>query len=361
MAEEEFDKSEQPTPFKLREAKRKGSVFKSMELNSALLIMALLVGYLGLSESFYGAFAGLSSKIFAVSGEVAGGQGMIWLLGAIGRQELFGLMLALVLFVALVAIAANLLQVGFIFSTFPLKPDFKRINPVEGLKRLFSVRILYEAFKTFLKVGIYIGVGWFMLAAFFYAYVGLYGTSSKIAANTLNSHVIQILMVIALISLIVGVLDLMFNRREYMKKMRMSRRELKDEYKRREGDPHVKSKVKELQNELRKKSKGMSGVPGSDVIITNPTHFAVALRYNRANDAAPVVVARGRGFAAAMIRRLARKHGVPILRNPPVAQALYYYGREDQQIPDFVFEDVAHAFAWLLGMRDELERGFVPA
>ena len=181
----------------------------------------------------------------------------------------------------MVAVLSNMVQTGPIFTFFPLKPDPKRLNPVQGFKRVFSRRMLFEALKTFVKLGLITATAYFVIDDMFPHLLAMPQIDPKAYPAVLLDAITSLVFKLVLVLLIVALLDLMYTRWDFGKKMRMSRREVKDEHKRREGDPHVRAKIKELQREAAKRSKSLGRVPDADVLITNPTHFAVAQQNDR--------------------------------------------------------------------------------
>jgi flagellar biosynthetic protein FlhB len=361
MAEQEQDRSEQATPFKLEEAKRRGQVFKSMDLNSFFLIggaLALLT--LG-GPRFL--FDGLSVEraIFerAPVLEFDIPHLMAWL-GEIGSAT--GSVLApLLVLVVVVPILSNLFQTGPVFSFFPLKPDPKRLNPIQGFKRLFSLRLLFEAVKTFIKLGLFVSVAYFVIVGMLPVILGMPQMDPKGYPAMLLQSISSLTFKLLLALLVVALLDLLYTRWDYGKKMRMSRRELKEEIKRREGDPLVRAKIKELQREAAKRSKSVRRVPDADVLITNPTHFAVALQYQRAVMNAPRVIAKGAGETAENMKALARQHDIPVMERPSLARRLFKDVDIDEAVPEAVYEPIARIYAELYAARPATVRVGVQA
>lgn len=352
MAAEDQDKTEQPTHHRLEEARGRGEVAKSADAvgTAVLVVFATTIAMTApwIARSVADAVRGTLS--LAGGKPMPGGSLFAWL-GANWSpvwQSLTPLALALVV----VAVVANAGQTGPVFSTHPIKPDFNRMNPAQTLKRVFSMRTLWELGKMALKLG--------LLAALAYmVFRQLHGLTESMAATSpmrlpsllLAAFVktsIYVLLILALLSIV----DLFMTRREFMRKMRMSRRELRDEHKRRDGDPEVKSKQKRLIRDLLKKARSVPRVAEADFVLTNPTHYAVALQYKPDAMRAPVVLAKGAGFMSQRIREVARRHGIPILRQPALTRALYRECELDGPVPEARYAELAPVYRWLFARRN---------
>ena len=349
--EQEKDKTEQATPFKLREAKRRGQVMKSLDFNSFFMIAGLLGVLYAWAEGFINLGLLQAHNIIAHAAEVVYDipQLMIWfgeIMTAVGYS-----LAPFFLTAVIMAIGANLIQTGPIFTTFPLKPDVKRLNPVSGFKRVFSLRMLFEGVKSVIKLALFGLTAYLVLMSLLPSLFGFIHTDPKGYTPLLLDHVSQLMFKLLLVVLIVALLDFAYTRWNYAKKMMMSRREMKEEVKRREGDPHVRAKIRELQKEAAKRSKSLGRVPDADVLITNPTHFAVALRYQQGVMSAPWVIAKGAGEIAVNMRHVAAKHGIPVFERPVLARRLFREGDIDQPVSEALFEPVARIYAELYALR----------
>lgn len=323
MSQGDKDKTEEPTPFRLDEARKRGEVAKSIEVTGAvmMIVFAAIAGLTGAGVAV--ALATATRRMISVAGDVSALNGAFvgWMSNTYAPvwQALTPLLLGLLV----AAVVGHLIQTGPIFTTHPLKPDFKRMNPMHAIKRIFSMRTLWELGKMavkFLLLGAICALFAWKAAALAEAVaMTLPQRSGALLQRAFVKASVYVLLVLALVAAV----DMLFSRREFMKKMRMSRRELKDEIKRRDGDPSVKQKQKQQQRELLKKARALGRVADADVVLTNPTHVAVALRYRPGETLAPVVVAKGAGFLSRRIRSLAARHRVPVIRVPALARALY--------------------------------------
>lgn len=335
------DKSEPATPFKLEEARKRGQVFKSVELNSLAVLAVALAATLAFSESAIRKTFALSQGLMREAGRAELTQPLVVeLMGTLSRHVLF-LLLPFLLLVMVAGALANFLQTGPVFSFTPLKPDFSRLNPVNGLKRLFSMRSVYEGFKSILKLALLAAVLLWMVWSLLPDLLLLTRQPLGAYPELLIDKAGFVLFVLLMGLLALSLLDLGYTRWEFLKKMRMSRRELKDEVKRREGDPQIRSKRREIQRAMRKKAASAGRIKDADVLITNPTHIAVALQYRRDDMPAPRLISKGAGDAALKLRRAAFRYGVPVVENPPLARALYRSTDLDEYVPEETYREVA--------------------
>lgn len=350
MAEQEQNRSEQATPFKLEEARKQGQVAKSLDFNTLIMIWGLLGlamiwganAWLEIGQMWESLFA--SAAELPVTADNAG-----WLAGLI--KQFISLMLPVLLVGAIFAILANFVQTGPIFTFKPLKPKGERLNPVAGFKRIYNKKLLFDAFKSLLKLGILGGVA---VAFFFALWPTLPAAESQdtgIVQQWFGSNAIALLFRLGLALVLIGLLDFMYTRHKFKNDMMMSRREVKEEVKRREGDPLIRAKLRELQRENLKQAASVKRVPEADVLITNPEHLAIALRYERGKMAAPILLAKGADAWAAEMRALAHRHGIPIYQRKPLARALFRQGQIGQFIPGDSFVDVARIYADLEARR----------
>lgn len=354
MAEQggDQDKSEPATAFKLEEARKKGQVFRSTEINSIAIFAAALLCMLAFADWSMHRITMLMRQLMAQAGQHELTIDYVMKIGAyVGKQGLY-LISPLLFVVALVGILANLLQAGFVFSFFPLKPDLSRINPVTGFKRVFALRSLYEGLKTGIKLTI-LGVVVHLILR--YQEPRLF----TLPLQPIETYPLSFkrLLVVTMFGLLLGflalsVVDFTYSRWEFHRKLRMSRRELKDEVKRREGDPQVRSKRRELQRSMRKKVASLTKVSDADVLITNPTHYAVALQYRQGETSAPKLLAKGAGDLALQMRRLAFQHGVAVVTDAALARKLYRAVDIDQLIPEDTYAPVAIILRRVLARRD---------
>ncbi len=346
--EQELNRTEPATPFKLAEARKRGQVAKSLDFNSMMVLWGLIAAVAIWGASSWAALAELCGRLLlgAASFDVTRAS-------SYAEVALFaiGLLAPLACLGMFCGILGNLVQTGPIFSTFPLKPKFERLNPVAGFKRVFNKRMLFEALKSLLKLAFFGALVYGFLVALWDELPGIgRGDLASIAA-WLEHNATGLLFRLGLALIVVALLDLAYSRWQFRKQMMMSTRELKEEFKRREGDPLIRAKLRELQRENLKQSRSIGRVPEADVLITNPEHFAVALRYVRGEMEAPVVLAKGSDHWAAQMKAVARRHRVPIHEQRRLARFLFRHGDIDRTIPADAFVDVARVYADLAAAR----------
>lgn len=347
------NKTEKPTPHKLREAKQKGQIAKSQEFNTFFGAVAFFLLSLTFVEQIKIGVETFFIKLFSIS--VHFDMSVFSLIRLFHDTSDMILVIFLPVFFALIifGVASNLLQVGFVFSTEILKPDFKKLNPVQGFKKLFARKSVFDLFKNFLRLFVAYGVLWLIYPWFLDdALAQVYRSPSQIG-ELWQGLFFRLGLCVVLIAIPFTLMDFLFTRWDFTKKMMMSTREVKDEHKKREGDPQVKNKQKQIQQELLKKSQALNNVGESDVIITNPTHIAIALKYERKTMLAPEVIAVGSDQFALKIRRVGRRAGVPIIQNKRLARKLFKKTETGGTVPADCFEDIAPVFRWLYGMNQK--------
>lgn len=353
MAERETEegRSEPATPFKLQQARERGAVAKSAELSGVAVTLAFVALLFAGGQRVLEREARLVARLLGEAGELQLSErfASAWLSGLL--VELLTLLAPLLGVIVLAGVATSFLQTGPVLSFEPLKPDFDRLNPASGLKRVFSRRLLFEAAKNLVKLAL---LGWVLyqvLEGLLPRVLGLAQIDPAAYPRAGLALVLALLFKLALVLLVVALLDLAYVRADYAERMRMSRREIREELKRREGDPKVKARIRELQREMRKRAKALRRVPEADVLITNPTHLAVALRYRREAMAAPQLLAKGAGELAERMRRIARRRGVPVLENKPLARGLFLKVPLEAAIPEWAYAEAARALAWAYALR----------
>lgn len=343
MSEHDQNKSEEATAYKLEQARKKGMVPKSQELGMVVAV-ACCAGYLWVRGNQMGyQLSQLCARTFAEGAQLdGGGYALATWMGRLIAEA--GRIVAPLVFISLGgALAATVIQIGIMFAPDALKVDLSRLNPMQGFKRLFSVQILIDAAKGCIKMIVYAGI-----AAMVVMEVSLAASHADMSALqvalTLKSGGLRLLSFILLAALVFAAIDQIIMRRMFAKKMRMSRHEIKQEIKQREGDPRIKQRRKQLQRELLQRSQSMRGVRGADVLVTNPTHIAIGLKYEPGKMNAPTVVAKGAGDFALRLRRLAFIYGVPIIEARSLAQRLYKKSLLEREIPGELYRDTAAVY-----------------
>jgi flagellar biosynthetic protein FlhB len=350
MQEAEQNRTEQATPFKRTEARKRGQVAKSLDFN-AMLIMA---GFCALLTQ--GADRSLSRiatsfhALFVAAGEAAEAATLAAALVEFSRT-LVAVMLPVCVAAILLATAANLIQMGPVLSADPIKPQFSRLNPVTGFKRIYNKRLLIEGAKALIKLALFSAIAFGFGAAVWPTFPDLFNGDALFSAGWFASHAKTLVVRILLALMVLGLLDVLWVRWQYARQLMMSRREVKEEIKRREGDPLVRQRLRELQRENLKQARSLGRVREADVLITNPTHLAVALAYDRATMRAPQIIARGADLWAEEMKAQARQHGVMLLEHRSLARRLFKSGTVDQPIPVETYLEVAQVYATLARTR----------
>jgi flagellar biosynthetic protein FlhB len=345
------DKTEEATPKRKEEARKKGQISKSAELNSVVVLFGLFV-----LLNFFGGWC-FTQLLQYLQETLAPGQ----LNHSLTAAVLFQLMIKHTIFIGkiflpiglgamLIGVAVNLLQVGPLFTLEPLKPNFNRINPLSGWQRLLSGQSLVELVKSLGKLTIII----------YFAYATIKNQIPFIMQSWRGGLLEPALAVwrilyhlawkICFFLLVVAIFDYGYHRFEYKRSLRMSKKEVRDEFKQTEGNPQIKNKIRQRQMQMASR-RMMQEVPKADVVITNPTHLAVALRYNPGSMAAPVVVAKGEGLVAARIREIAVEYGVALVENKPLAHLLYKTVELGEVIPEELFQAVAEVLAFVYRLK----------
>ena len=338
-------KTEPATPRKKQEARKRGQVARSSELTGALILLAVLLFFryagfnllAGLGEEARAWWGNLAPRELAIGSVTVGGLGVL-------LRILLALAPLLLVLVA-VAIGANIAQFGVLFTTRTLTFKPEHLNPVEGFKRVFSQRTFYELAKALLKLLL---IGWVVYATLKGSFQSLILESVQpipAALATAADLTWRMGIRIVLILIALAILDFLYQRYAYERSLRMTRQEVKDEYKQTEGDPLVKARIRQLQREASRR-RMISEIPKADVVITNPVHLAVAIRYDLGSSRAPTVVAKGARLLAERIKELARQHRVPMYEDPPLAQALFAL-RVGAELPPALYQTVAHVLAYV--------------
>lgn len=344
------ERTERPTPKRLLDARKKGQVPRSRELNTLAVMLAGALAFLvfggWMMDGLRGlATAGLSPDAAALQAPDAAVRALASTgLGALGLlAPLLGVLL-------LSALGGPALMGGLIVSAEAAQPKLSRLNPLSGLKRIFGPQGLMELFKTLLKFSVLTGLGCALLWAVADQLLVLgRGTVERdLVSATQIVRLAFFVMVGGL--LLVAAVDAPFQLYNHTRQLRMTRQEVRDELKETEGNPELKARIRRTQQELANR-RMMEEVPGADVVITNPTHYAVALRYGDRPDQAPRVVAKGQDLVAATIRTLAEQHGVLVCSAPPLARAIYFNTRLGEEIPARLYLAVARVLAWVYQVR----------
>lgn len=349
------EKTEQPTPKKLRDARKKGQVAKSKEVSGTLGLIAVLALLWAMSDTFINAIqemvllpAQVYNKPFAQAFKIVT-EGIL--------EKSMELIIPLVAASMISAIAGNVLQFGILFAPESIKPDIQKISPIGGLKKIFAMKNLVEFFKSIIKIVFLSFVVYYVIYTSIGDMVDMPYCGRSCILPVAGSLLKKLLLYSVVAFIVIAVLDYMFERHNFMKQNRMSKDEVKREYKESEGSPEIKSKRKEIHQEILNSAENTSK---SDVVIKNPTHLAIGLRYRKDQTPLPMVTVKGRGGHARFIIKIAEKEGIPVLENVPLAHALFDLNITDY-IPGELIEPVAEVFRWVEEIKEQQKYDETPA
>jgi len=352
LADEEDDaqKTEEPSQRKLQRARSKGQTTSSQELKHWGVLIGVTLAFALLVPGAAEDVARMNARILESSYQVSVDFENL-------RQFLIDILINLLLVLlpfmgvmVLAAIAISMAQSGLIWAPSKLAPDLSKISALKGLKRLISLRSVVELLKGAMKLILVAVVAVGLTLPFLDDLRLMPMMDFTESLDRIFTLILVILVATVIVMTVVAVLDFVYQRYAFIKQMRMTKQEVKDEHKQSEGDPQVKGRIRQLRAE-RARQRMMASVPDADVVVTNPTHFAVALSYKMEEMSAPRVVAKGQDFIALRIRELAEEHDVPIYENPPLARTLYAAVEIDQEIPTEHYQAVAEVIGYVMRMR----------
>ncbi len=353
MAEDQQDpsqKTEEPTQKRIEEGREKGQIASSREINNWFMILGGTIVLVMMGPSLFAQFKGELGHILAFSHTTSlAGRGA----GQLITDTILRVAGILVLPLALLAVMAalsSLVQNRPMIAFESIKPKFEKISPMKGFKRLFSSRSLVEFVKGFLKLAIVGTVATLVILPEVDGLAGLPAMPTQAFLLVLWKTAAKMLVAVLAVVTVIAVLDLLYQKMQHLKQMRMSRQELKDELKQTDGDPMVRARLRQIRME-RARQRMMQAVPEATVVVTNPTHFAVALKYEHEVMEAPEVVAKGADLVAKRIREAAEEHGVPLVENPPLARALYAGVEIGRPIPTEHYRAVAEVIGFVMKLR----------
>jgi flagellar biosynthetic protein FlhB len=349
--QKDLDSNEPATAFKLDKAHERGSIVRSADLVFAFVLLVCVACVYGLGLQVVDGIALLVRRGMSfASRDVLTEASALAYIGSLLKHTLMVISpLVFVVWVAAVLVAA--LQARGVFSTHPLIPDFTRLNPATGFKKLFSIKSLHELWRSGAKLCVVTAA---MAVWGRHQLNGILLLSTQSPRTMARSGIALLgssLAVLAGLMFVFALLDYGFNRWDFLRQMRMSKREIKDEHKEREGDPRIKARLRELRLEWLKRARQLSKVRSADVLLTNPTHYAVALRYRHGEMPAPMITARGAGEMALRMRAEARRRDVPVVEHPVLARTLFRLHESQALVPEEHFELVARILRWVYAAR----------
>ncbi|MEJ2464234.1 MAG: flagellar biosynthesis protein FlhB [Candidatus Thiodiazotropha sp.] len=344
------ERTEEPTAKRLDDAKRKGQVPRSRELNTMAVTLTGVVGLAMMSRSLGHSLSEMMSERFVLTREeIFDTNSMIINLGQ-GVGEAFLSLVPFFLMVIVAAIFSSVALGGFSFSGEALTPKLDKLSPLKGIKRVFSARGLVELLKAMAKFLLIGGITILLLYNTLNKYLALHHMDMVQAISHLNGLIGWSVILLASSLILLAAIDVPFQLWDHKRQLKMTRQELRDEMKETEGKPEIKSKIRQMQREMAQR-RMMEQVPKADVIVTNPTHFAVALQYDPEHMHAPKMVAKGADLIAMNIRQVAKEHKVPLVESPVLARAIYYHTEIDSYIPAGLYLAVARLLAYVFQLR----------
>ena len=349
MGEDSGEKTEQPTPHKLREARKKGQVAKSKDLTAALLLLGAFytlkasAGYIW-EQMTYITMVAFQQIPLEFSATVAGHLLFVSL-------KVFGAAVAPIFAVnMIIAIVVEVMQTGFLISFESIKPDINKLNPIEGVKKFFSLKQYVELIKSVIKMTVIIAIIFFVLKDEFYMVILSQQMTLLQSMVFTGSLVMKIVTRIGLFYVVIAIFDYFYQKHEHIKGLKMSKKEIKDEYKKLEGDPLIKQRQKDTARQMAQ-GRQMGSIPDSDVIVTNPVHVAIAIKYKPNNMRAPIVLAKGKRLIALQIRSLAEESRIPIVENPLLARNLYDSVDVGGEVPPTHYKAIAEILAFVYNLK----------
>ena len=350
MADQDMEKTEQATPKRREEAREKGQVAKSQEISSLAVLMTGTAALYYLFPRVYSNLLDLTSNLLVSSGSIELTADNFYPFWSGILTKVFFTMAPFLIIVAAAAIVSNVLQIGFIFSPKALEIKFDRLNPAEGIKKMISLRSLMELVKSVLKIIIVGYTAYILVRREFHNFPLLMDGDIHYIFSYIGYLSLKLIIWTGIVMSVLAAIDFGFQKWQFVKNLRMTRQEIKEEFRQMEGDPLIRSRIKSLQREMSRK-RMMADVPKADVVITNPTHLAIALSYKHGDMNAPKVVAKGAGIIAEKIKEIARGNGVAVVENKPLARTIYKVVKIGEEIPANLYKAVAEILAYVYKLK----------
>lgn len=352
MADDSGEKSEEPTPKKIEDARKEGNVPKSQDFSAFITLLVAIAVLVGLMGHVFDRIELLYRYFLSFIGQDIT-QDLIISIAIRMFLEMVIMIFPIAVVIMIAGVLSNVMQFGFNFTTKPLTPNFGKLNPIKGFKNVISMKKLIEGAKSTVKVMI------IFVIAFYYildileelSTVTLYSLHGQL--TWLEEQAIIIASIVLALFLVFAIIDLWFVRYNYKKELKMTKQQVKDEYKQLDGDPRIKAKIREIQMRMAK-NRMMADIPSADVVITNPTHYAIAIRYDKSKEATPIVIAKGVDRVAMKIKEIAREASVEIVENPALARELYKVVDLGASIPPKLYKAVAEVLAFVYQAKNKL-------
>lgn len=355
MAESDAgERSEQATPKRLKEARDKGQVSRSKELTTALLLITASLSLYSFSSSMGTGFANMAKRAWSPDRKnIYSSKQMLAALGDLMADVILSVAPFFLLLFCL-ALLSPMLTGGLSFSAKSFAPKANRMSPAKGFKRMFGLHALVELVKALAKVMVVFAVGYFVILQVFPELLSLGSGEVQASIGRAMDLVTRSFFLLSLSLLVIALIDVPYQIWNHAKQLKMTKQEVKDEFKETEGKPEVKGKIRQMQRELAQR-RMMEAIPDADVVVTNPEHYSVAIKYDAINSSAPIVVAKGVDVIAFQIRKVAVANDIPILETPALARAIYHTTEIDQEIPQGLYLAVAQVLAYIFQLNSYKE------
>lgn len=348
MAENEngTERSEEATPEKLRKSKEKGQVARSKELATASVLISAAVAFLFFGDRLAYELSIMMKRGFTFERSVLFSPEYMWIHLTAISKGLAMPMLIILLMLFIISVLGSSLLGGMLFSTKAMMPKWSRLSPKAGIKRMFGMQAYVELLKSILKVLVVIGMAWWILGVTFDRILHLSITPLPGSVFEALDMLTWMFLLLCCSMLVIVVVDVPYQIHKHSEELKMTKQEVKDEYRNSEGKPEVKQRIRQLQYEASQR-KMMADVPDADVIVTNPTHYSVAIKYEQKGARAPYIVAKGVDFMALKIREVAREYEIPVMCTPPLCRAIYHTTEIGEEVPEELFAAIAQILAYI--------------
>ncbi|TCK97908.1 flagellar biosynthetic protein FlhB [Natranaerovirga hydrolytica] len=346
------EKTEKPTPRKREKSREEGQAVKSMEVNTAFLLIALFATIYFVAPIWTQSFIDLFNDTYRMF-DISGNDLSVNFVSEFMKDIMWimlGILTPVLIVVVIVGLLVNYLQVGFRITPKALKPKFNKISPIQGFKRIFSLKSIFELVKSILKISIILTIVYVTLSGREKALLSLYDMNLNQIILWIGTLAIEIGLKVGGFFIFIALADYIYQKLKHEKDLKMTKQEVKDEHKMTEGNPEIKSKIRQKMKEVSMK-RMMQDLPKADVIITNPTHFAVAIQYEQNSLKAPFVIAKGTDFMAKKIREKAKENDIEMVENKPLARTLYYTVEIGDEIPEELYQAVAEILAFVYTLK----------
>ncbi len=346
MADESAEKTEQPTPKKLQDAAEKGQIARSKDMGTAFVLIGSAAALLVFGKMLAMAMLDITQRMLRLTPKDIFEPNAMVTAGSAAGERLVAPLSGIFLIILIAAFVGNCLLGGFNFSWQAAGPKLSKMSPLQGVKRMFGLQALVELLKSILKVIVVVGIAYLLLKLFFFDIMALSLMSEPNNIESAMYFLAWLFLGLCASVSVIAIVDAPYQKWHHIKQLKMSLQEIKDEYKNAEGDPQIKARIRRTQMQMSMK-RMMQEVPKADVIVTNPTHYAVALKYDQGKFRAPVVVAKGVDEVALHIRKIAKEHKVPVIESPALARSIFHTTELDHPIPEQLFAAVAQVLAYV--------------